>query len=159
MPGRRYSTTVIGSRGEAFFLTKIMQPIRGEYLFLATFLGGNFPAADYLVNVVVNDEATPHFFFVQVKTTTTGFDPHGRLQVRVSGRDLRLLQSYGVPTYIAGVDDTKGQVFLLSTENRAALSSLPARYPLDAGMLPLLQAEILAFWRSRGTLAAYSQFV
>jgi hypothetical protein len=142
-------TNMIGKRGEILFSFLISQPgERGVYCLDPSFLGDKYPTIDFIVDLL-NYPGKRSFFFASVKATQRGMDGEQRLRVQVSKQDLGRLQSFGVPVYLFGVDETGEQVYFLCANNLDAtqdLRGMPTRHLLTAASVEKLWQEVGEFW-------------
>ncbi len=140
----------IGASGESLFAYRMGRPINGEFLFKVEFLGDKWPDVDFLVELVGVDSCRP-IFFVQVKATTrVGKSASSRLRVKAGQKNVERMSLYPAPTYVAGVDLKREEVYLISAngECTAPLSSITTEYPLDSHNFAVLYDEVKAFWMS-----------
>src|SRR5438874_838005 len=111
----------IGNRGENLFRVLITAYCgRKRPYFRETFLGEKFKALDFMVHLVGVRSGLP-YFFVQVKTTTTGYSSGKsgkRLRVKVTPRDVQRLKGIPAPTYVVGIDMKSGEGYLASIHER-----------------------------------------
>lgn len=158
----RDARDLIGARGEALFFSMLLKPVRARppgvpsdgFLFSPQFLGEKWPLTDHIVELRIAGSATTPFFFVQVRTTNSGYTRRdNRLKVGIDATKIQGLAAYPAPTYIAGIDARAGveQGYLVSAngENLTRLSSLSTAFPLDdeANRLALWN-EIRLYWQT-----------
>ena len=157
------SSDDIGGRGEAIFFVRMTQPTGPdrEPLFRPHFLGEKFPTFDYLVELI-DPEAKPSYFFVQVRSTSRGYTAAvpARLKVRVPQDDINRMLSYPAPTYVVGIDDNTEQAFIGSVNgpSMSRIVSLPTSYPLDPTNIQRLWREVKSFWSRKRIVLKYSYF-
>ena len=123
------------------------------------FLGDKWPVVDFIVELLGVTNATP-YFFVQVKTTQTGYTRQKRLKVRISTGNVHLLAAYPAPTYVVGIDEHKKTGFLVSAngESGTALSSLSTQFPINKANRALLWKEVRDYWSSLPASGPVSHF-
>lgn len=153
---------LVGARGEALFRVLITRyhPEHGYLFDTPRFLGDKQRTVDFYVELLYDAESPLHFF-VQVKSTRTGYTRRGgRLRVRVSGRDLQRLAGYGAPTYIVGIDEPAERGYIVSAhaESRAGFSSMSTAHPLEGDVLVRLRDEVEEYWRLERRSGFRSQF-
>lgn len=140
----------IGKRGEAAALTALMQSFNGlEPLFDPIPLGEKFATFDLFVRLrrVAGVYA---FFFAQVKTTRRGVCPRSHtLPVELSREDVAAALRCRVPSYLLGVDDRTGAVYVTAIDRRMrrGVSAVPTTHPLNAGTARRLWDEVQSYWR------------
>lgn len=153
----------IGTRGEAIF-TVLMTKFCGDLdypLFSVHYLGERHETFDYFIKLLERGNATPYFFFVQVKATRQGYTSGNRLAIRVSKNDMALLRAYPAPTYIVGVnlENERGYILSANEDSPTQLRSIPTRHVLDCNNLEILWTEVQTFWGARDMRLTGSQFV
>lgn len=145
-------TNIIGDNGERYAAIRLTQ---GQ-LFDVIELGGKTPAFDLLCRI--NDEQKPYQFLVQVKATETDIFTKTkpvRIKAPVPKRKYRPLQRRPLPTYVAGVDNTSGDVYIAAafevTNNYGG--SVPTTYRLSSSdqvgslaNLNLLKQDVIDYW-------------
>jgi Domain of unknown function (DUF4365) len=155
----------IGSRGEAIAYTHLSRICRVDSdlpYFEPRHLGEKARTFDFLVELV-DAEETPHFFFVQVKTTRNDFtknqDPP-RLRVEVSEGDVRRMVECPVPTYVVGVHEVSERSFLIGVhgEMSGTIPSISTAHELSPDTLKKLWNEVREFWQARDMAQAASFF-
>lgn len=154
-------TNLIGDRGESIFQTRITQ----DNLFKVYFLGEKAPNVDFLLQVV--GTAEPYYFMVQVKSTTQGRDGQGKLKAGVSKAKLKALIASELPTYVAGVDINKEEVFLCPAfSNAVQYKKIPTNNTLTAAnktqsknVLEKLREDVINYWGKSGVQLHKSTFV
>ena len=114
----------IGSLGEAIFNLAITR----DYIFRPMHLGEKWPISDFYIELI-GAKAT-YFFIVQIKATDKGLNSKGNLKVKLSKNKLHQLNTYYCPTYLAGVDNTTEEVYLMAINKnkRKGISSMPVSY-------------------------------
>jgi hypothetical protein len=140
---------LIGQRGEYIAVSRLMVFPRGALpYFQPHLLGAKCQTFDLLVELLGLGD-TAYYFLAQVKTTRAGYTSDGAgLKVKVRESDVRRMARCPVPTYLLGVEENDGEVFVAAVHGRAsgAIPALPARHVLDAAALPVLWAEVRAYW-------------
>lgn len=138
-------------RGEARFVLMLTQPHpeHGTLFHAPRNLGEKMPVVDYLVELVSDAQLKP-FCFIQVKTTTGGYTPGGHLKLTVSARDMRRMATFGVPSYVVGIDERYERGFVVPSNGTASagFSRMRTDHPLTPATLEALHREVEAFWRS-----------
>jgi hypothetical protein len=152
----------IGERGEAIFKAAIMDFCgRKAPYFRAHFLGAKFASLDYLVELIGAGAKTP-YFFAQVKATRLGYTrgTPRRLKAQVARQDVVRMALYPAPTYVIGIDEPQGHVFIVSVRGKMnrAIPSIPATYPLDPGNLKRLWQEVRDYWSGHDMTQTASVF-
>jgi len=142
----------IGDLGESIFKVVIS---RG-YKFRPLHLGEKWPISDFYIELIGTKKTM--FFIVQIKATDQGFWGNGNLKVKLPKNKLHELNSYYCPTYLAGVDNASGRVFLtaINKNKRKGISSLPPTFELDLANQQILYDEIKRFW-SNSNIEAYKR--
>jgi len=127
---------ITATRGEARFILMLTQPHpeRGSLFAAPRHLGEKMPVVDYLVELVSEAEVKP-FCLVQVKTTTAGYTSGGQLKVTVSARDMQRLATFGVPSYVVGIDEVSDRGFVVPSKGRTSegFSQMRTDHPLTPG--------------------------
>ena len=148
------STNVIGDIGEMEVSSRLME----TGLFIVFLLGGKVPAFDLLVEIVPHGQEKPYQFLIQVKSTDEA-NPYTkrthRIKTPVPGKKLKALVNRPLPTYIAGVDLTTRDIYIVSGFDRKAgySSSIPTSFKLSLGnkaanitQLQRLKDDVIDFW-------------
>jgi hypothetical protein len=134
----------------------------GRFYFAPIFLGDKHEAIDYSVQLVgLNGEFMPDFFFVQVRSTISGYTKKERhLNVQVPIEEMDKLRQYKAPIYILGVDVLGKHCYLVSANEGCPdhLSSLPTTFPIDQANVEILWREVRDFWEASGKRLSGSQF-
>lgn len=155
------NTNSIGDYGETVFkarLTKFED-------FIVYFLGDKAPIEDFMCEIL--DEQTPYQFLVQVKSTTSGYQASGNLDIGVDDDKLLKLQNRPLPTYLAGVDTNTERVYICPAfRMNGRYPSIPVSHKLDLNdelatkaTLALLKQDIIHFWQTSNILNHKSNFV
>lgn len=146
-------TNTIGDNGERFAAIRLTQ---GQ-LFDVITIGAKALALDLLCRI--NDENKPYQFLVQVKATETiptytKKTPY-RIKTPVPTQNYKTLQKLPLPTYVAGVDNNKGDVFIapaFELEDNYA-GSIPTTYVLSQSNLTAslnnlnkLKQDVIDYW-------------
>ena len=146
-------TNIIGDNGERYAAIRLTQ---GQ-LFDVIELGGKTPAFDLLCRI--NDKQKPYQFLVQVKAIDTAPIYTKKLPVRIKtpvpDKKYKPFQLRPLPTYVAGVDNTTGDVFI-SAAFRAAnnyRNNIPTTYKLSQSdkfaslaNLQRLKNDVIDYW-------------
>lgn len=145
-------TNIIGDNGERYAAIRLTQ---GQ-LFDVIELGGKTPAFDLLCRI--NDTQKPYQFLVQVKGTETDIFTTTapiRIKTPVPKKKYMPLQKRPMPTYVAGVNNDNGDVYIapaFETANKYG-GSIPTSYRLSlsdkAGSLAnliILKNDIIDYW-------------
>lgn len=142
----------VGDLGESLFKVAIT---RG-YIFRPMHLGEKWPISDFYIELIGTNKTM--FFIVQIKSTDQGFQKNGNLKINLPKIKLHQLNSYYCPTYLAGVDNNSGRVFLtaINTNKRKGISSLPPTFELNDVNRKILYDEIERFW-SNSNIETYKR--
>jgi hypothetical protein len=145
-------TNIIGDNGERYAAIRLTQ---GQ-LFDVIELGGKTPAFDLLCRI--NDAQMPYQFLVQVKATETDIfttTQPVRIKTPVPKKKYMQLQKRPMPTYVAGVNNDNGDVYIapaFESVNEYG-GSIPTTYHLSqndkAGSLAnlhRLKNDIIDYW-------------
>lgn len=146
-------TNIIGDNGERYAAIRLTQ---GQ-LFDVIELGGKTPAFDLLC--CINDVQKPYQFLVQVKATETPPIYTNKLPKRITTpvRDNKYkpLQLRPLPTYVAGVDNTTGDVFIAAAfcPANSYRNDMPTTYKLSINdkatsleNLQRMRNDVIAYW-------------
>ncbi len=136
----------IGARGENIVELRLTEMSSRRYpLFRPTHLGDKFPVLDYYVEVTGPLKYRP-FFLLQVKATSKSSS-----RFQVNPKKLKSLLEYGVPTYLALVDEPRRHVYLASVHTETIRSTYrkQPRFRLTTATLKILRAEVIDYWRAR----------
>lgn len=146
-------TNIIGDNGERYAAIRLTQ---GQ-LFDVIELGGKTPAFDLLCRI--NDTQKPYQFLVQVKATETAPIYTTELPIRIKtpvpDKKYGNLQLRPLPTYVAGVDNTTGDVFIAAAFRTANnyRNNMPTTYKLSqsdkaASLVNLqrLRNDVIDYW-------------
>lgn len=144
---------IIGDNGERYTAIRLTQ---GQ-LFDVVELGGKTPAFDLLCRI--NDPDKPYQFLVQVKATETGdiFTKKKPIRIKTSvpADKYKPLQLRPLPTYVAGVDNTTGDVYIAPAfhPTNGYGGSIPTIYHLTQSnllrslcYLAMLKHDVIAYW-------------
>lgn len=139
---------MLGTRGEIIFCLAISQLHEDERpLFRPVILGDKWPAADLAVELA---DEPGMFFLVQVKTGRRGYtSDRSRLLIAVDQLRLQKLSNAPLPTYLVGVDEPGGSVFLAAIfgELSAGRSSISVSHSVkDVAVHRRLYNEVKEFW-------------
>lgn len=157
-------TIIIGANGERNAAIRLTQ---GQ-LFDVIELGGNTPAFDLICRI--NDSSKPYHFLVQVKATETKIfttTTPKRIKTPVPQIKYKPLQLRPVPTYIAGVNNLNGDVYIapaFEPVNKYG-GSVPTTYILSQGEkkeslrnLELLKQDVIDYWEGLNIQTYKSSF-
>jgi hypothetical protein len=156
-------TDVVGSRGEKI-LDLCLTDLRAfnRPLFRPAFLGDKWPTIDFYVELPGLKSSRP-YFFVQVKTTQNVLlGGITELHITASKRDVERLRQIPGPTYVAGVHEPTGRVFLQSVHANTptvSICKIQASNELTAANLKILRKEVMQFWRSTTSKPSSSNFL
>jgi hypothetical protein len=145
-------TDVTGFRGE-----KILELRLTDYaefaapLFRPGFLGDKWPSIDFYVELRNVRGRTP-YFFAQAKATAGILSESSRnLRISSKRKDIERLLRIPGPTYIFGIHEPSGRVFVRSVHNGIAIGAItriPLSHELTASNLQKLHHEVRTFWKS-----------
>lgn len=146
-------TNIIGDNGERWAAIRLTQ---GQ-VFDVIELGGKTPAFDLLCRI--NDPEKPYQFLVQVKATETGniFTKKAPIKIMtpVPKKKYNPLQLRPLPTYVAGVNNTNGDVYIAPAFQRTNLygGSIPTLFHLSQGnlvqslhYLRMIKDDVMNYW-------------
>ena len=151
------STNIIGDIGEMEVSSRLME----TGLFIVFLLGGKVPAFDLLAEIVpdANVQEKPYQFLIQVKSTEVA-NPYTkrthRLKTPVPRKKLKALVSRPLPTYIASVDLTTRDIYLVQgfDRNLSYSSSIPTTFKISPGnraankvQLQRLKNDVIDYWQ------------
>lgn len=147
------NTNIIGDNGERYAAIRLTQ---GQ-LFDVIQLGGKVPTYDLICQI--NDANRPYQFLVQVKATETApiytTKRPVRIKTPVPKNKYSNLQKLQLPTYVAGVDNTTGDVYISGAfePNNKYGGSIPTTYHLTSTNLQQsliylnrLKQDVLDYW-------------
>lgn len=150
-------TNIIGDNGERYAAIRLTQ---GQ-LFDVIELGGKTPAFDLLCRI--NDAQKPYQFLVQVKARETApiFTNKfpARIKTPVPDKKYKPLQLRPLPTYVAGVDNMTGDVFISAAFRTANnyRKDIPTIYKLSQSdkaaslaNLQRLKNDVIDYWDGLG---------
>jgi hypothetical protein len=138
---------VTGFRGE-----KILELCLTDYkdfsgpLFRPGFLGDKWPAIDFYVELQAVRKRKP-YFFAQAKATTAKLSRNLKISTKKADIE-RLLQIPG-PTYIFGIHEPSGRVFVRSVHRGTpvqAITRIPVSNELTRKKIRALHDEVQEFW-------------
>lgn len=145
-------TSMIGDNGERYAAIRLTQ---GQ-LFDVIGLGGKTPAFDMICRI--NDNKKPYQFLVQVKATESDIfttTTPTRIKTPVPNKKYTALQLRPMPTYVAGVDNTTGDVYIAPAFKDVNMygGSVPLTYKLSQSdkvaslnNLKLLKKDVIDYW-------------
>lgn len=155
-------TDVTGFRGEAF-LELCLTDYRNfrKPLFQPSFLGDKWPTIDFYVELRNVRKRTP-YFFAQAKTTKSHLSTRStNLAIATKKRDIERLLRIPGPTYIFGIHEPSGRVFVRSVHLGSparAITRIPLSYELTSDTLKVLYDEVQMFWKTTNHKPASSVF-
>lgn len=141
----------IGENGE-----DIAKAILGSFsIFRVVFLGDKNPITDFYAEIA-KGQGKGYPFLVQVKTTMSELDEHGRLHVAVPNEKYQSLCQRPIPTYVAGVDLNNHTLFIRPAFDESEHVSFIAPNmvisfydKLDCGQkLQTIQRDVITYWES-----------
>jgi hypothetical protein len=143
----------IGSRGELLALLHLSDrcyvSAEGvESYFSTVLLGAKYPTVDLLVQLKHVGRRLL-FFAAQVKATDdVPVRSASRLPIAVSAADIARLLESTLPTYLIGVDEPNGKVYLLAVTRRlrGGIRTFPRTHELTPTNLRLLWDEVQGYW-------------
>jgi hypothetical protein len=140
---------MIGVRGEALVAACLTDFCgRTEPYFHPHPLGEKCPTFDFLVELLgVGNKLA--YFLVQVKATQQGYTQReANLKQKVSAWDIRKMTGCPIPTYLLGVDEPAGLVYIVSVHGKrtTAIPSIPTAHRLDCRNLKRLWVEVRDHW-------------
>ncbi|QTA87560.1 DUF4365 domain-containing protein [Desulfonema magnum] len=142
----------VGQRGEAIFYVLITKFYgRDKPIFRPQFLGDKWQNVDFIVELEDYSGKIKPFFFVQVKSTKSGYTKiKQRLKVKVRKKHVLSLSSYPAPTYIVGIDEVSEEGFVISAngESLSGISSIPTDNPINEKTQNILWEEVRNFWEN-----------
>lgn len=161
----KLSTDQIGDLGELLAAADLSRPVAGRSgrpLFRATSLGGKYPTADFLVDLLAAADTTVGFFLAQVKATNLVTAPaRMRLSVTVPKRKFNQLARLPVPTYLIGVDLRSETSYLVAAQRirREPVYSITKAYNIgDDSVKIALYEEVMSFWNAAKHIAFHTRF-
>ncbi len=124
--------------------------------FRVYFLDGKAPIEDFLAEI--NDEGTPYPFFIQVKSTTEGVNGAGSLIAHLEEQKRVALINRPIPTYLAGVDLNKQEVYLCPVYDPSVkYGVIPSKHVIKmvdqlnwAKEMDGLRQDVIRFWQQSG---------
>lgn len=138
-------------------------------IFRIVFMGEKYPVTDFYVEIA-NDKERPYPFLVQVKTTTSELDEHGRLAVSVPHKKYIALCKRPLPTYVGGVDLSNESLYIRPafdiTEHVSFIEPqmvLSKKDKLDCGQkLLAIKRDVINYWdnlKPREYKQSYKSFI
>lgn len=153
---------VVGFRGER--LVELRLTDYGDFtepLFRPGFLGDKWPAVDYYVELNSVRGKRP-YFFAQVKATSLPLSAEStHLTISSRKHDIERLLRIPGPTYLFGVHEPSGRVFVRSIHEgmpAKAICRIPMAYELTSGNLMALHTEVRRYWSANNHKPATSVF-
>lgn len=122
-------------------------------IFRVVFMGEKYPVTDLYVEIA-NEKDKPYPFLVQIKTTTSELDEHGRLNVAVLHEKYEALCKRPVPTYVGGVNLNDDSLFIRPAFNPSEhvsfiepLMVLSKKDKVDCGRkLLAIKRDVINYW-------------
>ncbi|WP_420129954.1 DUF4365 domain-containing protein [Longimicrobium sp.] len=153
---------VIGDRGEMLAELRLTDYSAFEKpLFRPGFLGDKWPAIDLYVELNSVRGKRP-YFFAQVKSTASPLPSEStHLHISSRKRDIERLLRIPGPTYILGVHEPSGRVFIRSVHAGMpvqAVTRIPVANELTSTNLEALHREVRDFWAANDHKPAASVF-
>lgn len=146
---------VVGDVGEMEVSVRLME----SGLFIVFLLGGKVPAFDLLAEILPNKKEKPYQFLIQVKSTDES-SPYTvrehRLITPVPKAKLNELIDRPLPTYVAGVDLSTKDIYLVPAFDRKAGygGSIPTKLKLVSNnrkankvQLQKLKNDVIDYWK------------
>lgn len=146
---------VIGEVGEMEVSIRLME----SGLFMVYLLGGKVPAFDLLVEILPAKNEKPYQFLIQVKSTDEP-SPYTvrnhKLKTPVPKANLNELIDRPLSTYVAGVDLSTKDIFLVPAYDRKASYSysIPTKIKLVSNnraanivQLQKLKTDVIDYWK------------
>lgn len=138
-------------------------------IFRVVFMGEKYPVTDFYVEIA-SDKEKPYPFLVQVKTTTSELDEHGRLCVSVPHDKFVALCKRPIPTYVGGVNLNDDTLFIRPAFDASEHVSfiephmvLSKKNKLDCGQkLLAIKRDVINYWdnlRPREYKQSYKSFI
>lgn len=123
-------------------------------MFNIYFLDGKAPVEDFFGEIA--DEDKPYPFLIQVKTTEEGVDDKGRLLATLPKEKKDQLIKRPVPTYLAGIDLHKIEVYLCPVFDKGvAYTTIPPSHVITfdslddwVDQLQLLKEDVIEYWEN-----------
>lgn len=147
------TTDQAGDLGELLAAADLSRPVRGRYnrpLFKPSFLGGKYPAVDYLIDILAPDNLSCGFFLVQVKSTERAKVGAQRLPINVETDKYNRIATLPAPAYLIGVDLNSERAYLVAAHRRrpSNVSSITKQFPLHSEKIKIdLYKEVVSFWK------------
>ncbi len=154
----------IGDVGELITELTLSRTVMGRFkrpLFRPTRLGAKYPAADFMVDVILRDSTSAGFFFVQVRSTHKP-GSRTRLPLTADAAKLAALSRMPAPTYVVGVNVTAEQAFIAAAfgTRQSRPNSITKRFPLSADAVIVdLYHEVLSHWATWGKRPTKTRFI
>ncbi len=151
MSNRAQFRDVIGKRGETkLSLCLTNYEFFQAALFETVFLGDKWPTLDHYVELRGSGRGC--YFLAQAKSTSAPIRKKDRhLKISSKKKDVKALVKIPGPTYIFGVHEPSGRVFVQCIHGHTpikAISKIPIANELTPTKLKLLHEEVRLFWRS-----------
>jgi len=144
----------IGDIGEAIFNLVISR----YGLFRPSHLGDKWPVSDFYVELKNNDNYL--FFIVQVKATAKPMTKGRQLPISATREQIRKLNAYYSPTYLAGVDVIKEKVYLkaINQEVTSNIRGIGTEFEFNEENGKKLYEDVERFWKGSDLDAYKSNF-
>lgn len=144
---------IIGNAGETLVSLRLTK----HGVFNTYFLGEKAPVVDFLIEI--NDERTPYYALVQVKTTNAPqnrYRADGAIITPVPNAKLAKLWERPMPSYVVGADLVDELIHIAPAyKNDGNYPAIPARLKIDnknknndIAALNLLKEDIIHFYQS-----------
>jgi hypothetical protein len=155
----------IGDLGEIISSLELARPVTGHYrrpLFRVTRLGGKYPTADLLVDILDRRQRPLGYFWAQVKATASAEAVRShRLPISMSPEDYNAMTRLPAPAYLIGVDVMQEASFVVwayrTRQTRLASMSRAYNLAMDAVKIDLY-LEVRAFWEAARKVRFKSRF-
>ena len=152
----------VAKRGELIFEQAMFKPLQsGRALFFAARLDGKWPVVDFYVELRGIRERVRGCLIAQVKATTAKLRQRAKtLPIALSRKSRQALFRFPGPTYLFGVHEPSGRVFVLSINDKSetGVYRIPLKYELTLTNLKLLYKEVKDFWLEHGRKPEGSAF-
>jgi hypothetical protein len=153
---------IVGSRGENKLELCLTDYEHYDFpLFKPGFLGDKWPVVDFYVELLRSRQKC--FFFAQAKATSSNLGPNDAF-IRISSKrgDIRGLKKIPGPTYIFGIHEPSGRVFIRCVHSRTpirAITRIPVANELTPARLMTLHQEVRGFWQTNDFKPTTSAFL
>jgi hypothetical protein len=160
----RLSQDQIGDLGELLAAAALSRPVGGRFnrpLFRATALGGKYPTADFLVDLLAPNGSASGFFLAQIKATAAETDSRKRLPITIPIRKFNALVRLPVPTFLIGVDLRSERSYLVAAarKRQRPVSGAAKVYCLSDDSVRIdLYKEVQSFWNAAKRIPRQTRF-